>query len=357
MKKIPFSDCFILGEGAQYTVLGWLIGRQVPMDQRDEDIHIAYAAEPAVDACEDGLWYYTDKLLPGLTLHFPSSTLLWDISFQPFSRCIFVEEYPWNHEELRKRYLELRQSWYAPSLFMVILNLPPRTGSTDLDHPEQVLTQICHSLECEHIPYHVISNPSELPIILNWSESASLGWVRQSRAFLDVFRSDIEDIAPSNEDNLFYDAQSRICSLETVRQYAQPYIWDCYSNAAEDFFFPNRTLIDQPGLYALVDQYRSILESQPLVRWDIEKDCAQFTQILKQHFRDTLNSNRIAGVPIAPDIDLTTYLQIKYTEGPEYQIDHHFWVDTVRVFIEQTAHDLLRDRLKQQYNRLEALLP
>lgn len=356
MRNLPFSECFIFGHNARYIILEWLVGTRLTDQQLEKYIHVSYETDYAIDIRKNDLYFYTDKLLPGVTLHFPTSAFLSYEDFPPFSKCIVIEEYPWNHQDLHDLLFKLPLLGDNISVLTVLLNRPPRTGSTDLDSPQDLLERICQKLLDGRIPYLIIRDPWELATVQNWSDRYSSGWLRQSHNHLANFLYSIEDLDFSFEELLSPDMQSKICSIDSIRQYGKPYIWDCYALAAERYFFPSGHSGESSGLNQLVELYRSFLDNQPLVQWNIEADCCQFQLLLKREFRDYLLRNRIAHTQLSPGIDLTAYLKLKHTEGPEYQIDHRFWEETIRYFVETTTRDLLTQRLMHHYHRLEVLL-
>lgn len=358
MSMLPFSDCYVFGDNSQYAILEWITGRRVPQEYRDREICAAYAKDPAVEDAGKTVWIYTDKLLPGITIHFSNLDRFQMPELLPFSRCILVTRYPWDYRDLRELYqYDLRNH----SVVWVLLDMQRRTGSTDLDSPEQKLKEQCRAFEEEQIPYHVIHSLSQIYGVLNWSEPFSGYWSRKCLQYLDYFDIDIEDFpGPVCEDALeellSQDAQVRVCSLESIQRYAKPYIWDCYGAAAETYFFPNSHPTGEEGLYTVVSAYRELLLNQNLAAWDIDQDCDQLWMLLRRCFREALADDRRAHVPIRGWIDLAEYERIKNTDGPEKHIDQHFWLETVCTFVRETVPRILSDRLKQHYTRLEELL-
>lgn len=355
---LPFSDCYVFGDNSRYTILEWIVGRRIPQEYREREVCVSYAKEPAVDDTAENVWIHTDRLIPGIIIHFPNLDPFQMPNLPQFSRCILVTSWPWDYRDLREMYqYDLRNH----SAVWVLLDLPRRTGSTDLDSPEQKLKEQCRAFDEEQIPYLVIRNASQIHSVLNWSEPLSGYWSRKCLKYLEFFNFDIEDFPQPDyenalEDLLSQDAQAKVCSLESVRRYTKPYIWDCYCAAAEDHFFPKNQPKEDDGLYVVISGYRKLLMDQDLAVWDIDKDCEQLWDQLKRRFLETLDKDRRAQIRVSPQLDLALYERIKNSDGPEKQIDQHFWLETVRPFVRETVPDILSDHLKQHYTRLEELL-
>lgn len=348
-------DWVFLGDYSRYKFLRWLTGWGKAEDLKDMPVQIQYAETPSMRH-EDSLWVVTSPhTIPGTTILIPlSEDSLPEIKVGPQTRFALFEEFPYGKQSSRMLLQELRRDYEHNSVLVVLMDIPIRQASTDmLPQGIELRTQYDEYQKSENVC--IAKGTEDVLDVLNWEEDTERMWRRRACADLERLDGRIADAVYDYEilqldfDETVLSEQTidKICSLQSVKRSGQPSIWNGYAKAALLQMFPPS---GSGGLYPAADLYGDILASFCPGLLEIEQDSRELIDVLKNSLVSELDAPEVSSVKLG------SYTEDAYFKAVnEHKINADFR-KRLEHFVNKTIFDILVQRLKLRYERIEEAL-
>lgn len=357
-------DWIATGDASRYQFLNWITGSCASESLLHQSVWVQYGDCVSIDKKDDGWWVYTDRILPDMTIYFQGAedgvtSSSPEIETASSTKYLVFEEFPFRRADTEDGIHRIQNSNAATPVLTVLMDLPRRHGSTD-DSPPETGINIAQNRYCEaKLPYFIARNATDVLKILNWHERLSDSWERKAAKALQTLRERIdeseydyqfvlEDFKTGKTGILSLDSFKDICSFHSVKKHRQPFIWDNFTQETVKRFFPASC---KGGLYSAVELYCEVLESSPIVTWDIPKDGMLLADDLKSSLIRCLDQQSVRKRRFTSYSE-DAFRNATQLEGPDAGSIVRFQ-NAVTSFTEKDVFNILKERLKKRFQQLE----
>ena len=359
------ADWVVIGDGSRYEFLRWILGEKDIDVLRKLTIWLQYGSQYSQRTDGETCWLKCRRILPGTSCYFPNfldedCSLKFKVNTVSKTRFLVFEEFPFQKEETVQWIDNIRrEKGVDASIVVVLVDLPRRYGSTDIEHfdsQERIDIVRSHYEQAERLPVTVIVARSQSDVIpiLSWRESLGRKWFRKAIKELLELKERVADFEFDYKETCFelelgnaflsLDTKQEVFSLSAIERYKKPTLWENYTEAILAKAFPSKRL---SGLFPTVDLYCEVFDNSPLAVWDKTEDRETCILELKNALREKLMMNQ--GLYQIP----STSLPSPFVGGGEPE--HELW-DLVKEFVEADIPMILKHRLSEKYKKLEVTL-
>lgn len=261
-------DLVLLGDGAQYNFLSWLIPQGNWEDWKKQSVQIKYAVRFSKERTPGSWLISTPKLLPHMNIYIPAEGEEWSDLTHTGARFAVFEMFPFGKDETRMLLSELEAANSAPEVLLVLVKLPLHTGATDLHSDEDECRKVMAAYLAQGRAVMVIQERREDIIhVLHWHEPLRDYTVRALKRETERLRKrhpglkwDYDGCLEDwNSENGFLDPKSmkRVTEFKSVQKNRASNIWDCYAEEMKKMLFPSG---HKGGLFDMVDRYAECFE-------------------------------------------------------------------------------------------------
>lgn len=184
-------DWVVIGDGSRYEFLRWILGDKDIDVLRKLTIWLQYGNQYSQRTDGETCWLKSRRMLPGTSCYFPNyldeeCSLNFKVNTVSETRFLVFEEFPFQKEETVQWIDSIRrEKGVDASITVVLVDLPRRYGSTDIEHfdPQERIDIVrFHYEQAEKLPVAVIIARSQSDVIpiLSWRESLGRKWFRKA---------------------------------------------------------------------------------------------------------------------------------------------------------------------------------
>lgn len=358
-RQFAIPDWILLGDYSRRIFLQWLTESSQVLELKDLPLWVRYAETFSI-RCGDGAWLIgTPRTIPGTVLLVPlADSDLDEYRLLKNTRFALFEEFPYGKQSSDMTLQHLRQEYESNSVLVVLMDIPRRQGSTDIDCPGNDLKASYEKYSMdENVCVCTAVDKDDVLQILHWRESSEHMWRRRLEADLNQFLEAVEDSGYDYE-MLYMDffesilseqTIDKICSFQSVERSRQNSIWNGYTRAAMLQMFPPSA---SDGLYPVADLYRdTIKEKFPnLNLWDLEKDYLGFVDTMKKALEKALRDPKLSAITFKSNTE-EAYLRAVN----KHKLNVHFR-RRLDYFVKTNVPHILGERLKLRYTQIKETL-
>ena len=357
-------DWVALGDGSRYEFLSWILGGENINVLRKQTVWLQYGHQFSQSSDEETCWVKCSRMLPGTSFYYPNLLdgeylLNSKVNTVSDTKFLIFEEFPFQKENTAQWIDGIRRDKGDDvSIVVVLVDLPRRYGSTDIEHldpKERIDIARLHYEQLKELPAIVARSQSDIIPVLNWRESLGRIWNRKARNELkeikervDYFNLDYEETCilelETGDAFLSLDTRKEVFSFSSIERYKKPTLWENYTEALLAKAFPSNR---PSGLFPAVDLYCEVFDNSPLAVWNKGKDRETCIRELKDALREKLRRDQ----GLYPDPSPSS--SFSFVGGGE--LEHKLW-DLVKEFVKHDIPKILQLRLTQKYNKLEEIL-
>lgn len=263
-------DLVLLGDGAQYDFLSWLIPRENWEDWHKQSVQIRYAAYFSKERTPGGWLISTPKLLPHMNVYIPAEGEEWGGLHKTGTRFAVFEMFPFGKAETGTLLQDLEEANNSPEALLVLVKLPLHSGATDLIPESDDRSKVLAENRAQGRAVMVIQERREdILRVLHWHEPLGDYTIRElTRAAKELRTRQAElkwdydfCLADWEDENGFLGPQninlSKISEFKAVRNSRASSIWDCYAERTKKLLFPSNR---RGGLLGVVGIYTDCFE-------------------------------------------------------------------------------------------------
>ena len=356
-------DWVALGDGSRFEFLSWILGEKRIDAKHRWAVWVQYGIQFSQRNEEEACWVKCSRMLPGTSCYFPylmdgEYLLNSKVNTVSDTKFLIFEEFPFQKEETDQWIDSIRMNKGVDvSVVVVLVDLPRRYGSTDMEHidpQERINIARRHYEQSKEIPVIVARSQSDVIPVFNWREPLRKIWDRKARNELqgikervDYFHLDYEETCilelQTGDAFLSLDTRKEVFSLSSIERYKKSTLWENCTEAILAKAFPSNRL---SGLFPAVDLYCEVFDRSPLAVWNKAEDRETCVQKLKNALYEKLTRNQ----GLYPDSSPAE--SCSFIGGGE--LEHKLW-NLVEEFVKHDIPEILQLRLIQKYNKLEEI--
>ena len=301
------------------------------------------------------------KIPPGFKIFIPMNNIDLETNIAQFCRILIFEEFPLLKDSTRQLIEEMQNfSTYCPPFSVVIMNLPHRQGSTDLDNLSETVSDAEKNYKNQNIDVCIFNSCADMlnviykhnPILTKYKKILSLRLKKiQERMDEFEFLYDDDFLIDCKRENgcLTPTVINSIFDFNELKLNNTDSLWESYNKTALKKIFPtygniggNLNLLSDLWKYVLLGEDEK--NSLPFLEgWDLTRENQKFIDSLKKHFLDYMFEENFKYRVSPTDIrDIISYKKLVGSEnGKCYGLQAEY-TRKLRKFVEEEAKNFLK---------------
>lgn len=366
MKNLSLSkNLLLLGDKSRY-IFAKMIIEMLPIDYEKDSILIEHGSTKyQVQGKDENLYINSFKMPSGISLYLlKSDDSSWQDDYNSFSRIIVFEEFPMSKDSTQ----QLIDYWNIlpknrPPLTIVIMNLPHRQGSTDLDRIDDAIISAKDNYESQGLDVILFNSDADFMNVLYQHESliqkhkkflsSELEKIYEREYELDFLYDDF--IMDCNDSggclNLF--AINRICSFDSVKLSNKNSFWDAYNDLALKNLFPSDTsdkgnlnYLSKIQSYILTGDFDGKVSSSEILERRVSQQKAELILSLQRSFLSFMSGGKFS-MPVSTyeTRDIFTYKKLTSDRNGRFYGINAEYSRKLRDFVEDESKKILKSSL------------
>lgn len=350
-------DLVLLGDGAQYDFLDWLLPQEIGENWKERSVQMKYGARFSQQRTDNGWLINCPKLLPHMSVYIPGEGEEWrDLAERTMARFAVFETFPFGKDET-KTHLEELEAKQSTEVLLVLLKQPIHTGATDLRADKDDWAETLKENQARGRAVTLVQEAQkDMLRVLHWHEPLGDHKLRILRKEVEKLRqSDFKlDYELCLEDweseEGFLGPQdiklSKISEFKSVKRSRARSIWDCYAKSVKKLLFPSG---GQGGMFEIADAYTALFWGEFWRNVSLQEDRDELTRRMEQALDRRLKEKQVEVDSPEPFTEENYQKTVK-----EHKLIERF-EEGVRLFIHEDVLKLSQDQLEEKCRRLEDL--